>query len=382
VARLDTYIIRQMIGPFLFFVLVFTGVIWLSQSLRVIDTVVNNGQSGWVFLEFTALLLPRVMTIVLPVAAFAATLYAINRLDAESELVVMSAAGVSRLRLLRPVAIASGALMVVAAAITLWLVPAPPGALRDRISQVRGDVAAAFIREGAFLTPSRGVTVYIRQIGRPGELLGVFVHDKRDPSQIATYTAERAVLLDDGSGLRLVMFDGVAQIAREGTEEALSVLRFSQFGYDLSQFTDTGPERDRKPSELYVGRLLTIGADETGGRTLGEFRAEGHEALSSPLYVPALMLLAVAVVVVAGFRRRGFSRRVVVAVGLALLLRVSGLAIKSMVAAQAAFWPLLYLPPLAGIAAAIWLMSRHGARMPGAELQAAQSTGLAARSRR
>lgn len=362
VARLDSYIIRQMIGPFLFFVLVFTGVIWLSQSLRVIDTVVNNGQSGWVFLEFTALLLPRVMTIVLPVAAFAAALYAINRLDAESELLVIFAAGVSRLRLLRPVAVAGAGLMVLAAAITLWLVPATQGELRDRISQVRGDVAAAFIREGAFITPSRGVTVYIRAIGRPGELLGVFVHDRRDPAQIATYTAERAVLLEESGRLTLVMFDGIAQIAEPGAEEALSVLRFAQSGYDLSQFAGKGASRERKPSELYVGRLLTIGADETGGRMLGEFRAEGHEALSSPLYVPGLMLLATAIVIAGGFRRRRFSRRVVVAVVAALVLRVLGLAAKSAVASTAAAWPLLYLPPLAAIAIALWLLSRNPQR--------------------
>jgi lipopolysaccharide export system permease protein len=360
VSRLDSYIIRQMIGPFLFFVLVFTGVIWLSQSLRVIDTVVNNGQSGWVFLEFTALLLPRVMTIVLPVAAFAAALYAINRLDAESEVVVMFAAGASRLRLLRPVMIFAGVLTVVVAVVTLWLVPATQSELRDRITQVRGDVAAAFIREGAFLTPSQGVTVYIRRIGRPGELLGVFVHDKRDPSQVATYTAERAVLLEDEGSLRLVMFDGVAQIADGENEQALSVLRFTQFGYDLSQFAEDERERDRKPSELYVDRLLTIGEDEVGRRTLGEFRAEGHEALSSPLYVPSLMAIAVAVVIVAGFRRRGFSRRVVVAVVAALVLRVLGLAAKSAVASQAALWPLLYVPPVAGFAVAVWLLSRAG----------------------
>ena len=86
--RLDRYIIRQITGPFLFFVLVFTGVIWLTQSLRVIDTVVNNGQSAWVFAEFTALLLPMVLSVVLPISAFAATLYAYNRLVSDSELVV------------------------------------------------------------------------------------------------------------------------------------------------------------------------------------------------------------------------------------------------------------------------------------------------------
>ena len=110
--RLDTYIFRQILGPFLFFVLVFTGVIWLTQSLRVIDTVVNNGQSAKVFLEFTALLLPMVLSIVLPVALFAAVLYAINRLFTDSEVVVMLAAGLSGMSLLRAVTAFSLIVMV------------------------------------------------------------------------------------------------------------------------------------------------------------------------------------------------------------------------------------------------------------------------------
>ena len=101
--RLDSYIFRQILGPFLFFVLVFTGVIWLGQSLKIIDTVVNNGQSARVFLEFSVLLLPTVLSIVLPIAAFAATLYAVNRLFGDSEIVVMFASGLSGPSLVRPV---------------------------------------------------------------------------------------------------------------------------------------------------------------------------------------------------------------------------------------------------------------------------------------
>ena len=362
VSRLDRYIFRQLIGPFLFFVVVVTGVIWLSQSLTVIDTVVNNGQTGWVFLEFTALLLPRVMTIVLPVAAFAGTLYAINRLDSESEIVVMQAAGVSRMALLRPVVIGAAGLALVVAVVTVGIVPLSQAALRDRISEVRADVAAAFLREGSFLSPMPGVTVYVAEVGRPGELLGVFVHDRRDPEQVATYTAERAVLIDHTAGPRLVMFDGIAQIERPDQPEALSVLYFAQFGYDLSRAGEGGRERQRKPSELHVGELLTMTQAEAGDRPLSEYRAEAHEALSSPLYVPALMALAVAVVARAGFRRRGFSRRVVVAVAVALTLRLLGLAAKSLAAREAAFWPLLYLPPLGGFGLAVWLLIRPGRR--------------------
>ena len=355
--RLDSYIFRQILGPFLFFVLVFTGVIWLGQSLRIIDTVVNHGQSAGVFLEFTLLLLPTVLSVVLPVAAFAATLYAMNRLFSDSEIVVMFASGLSATSLVRPVLMFSSLVMAVVFALTLYVMPTAQRQLKSRISEVKGDVAAAFLREGAFLSPVRGVTVYLRGMARPGEMLGIFVHDERDEDEITTYTAERAVLLSDADGTRLVMFDGVAQIAKRHEADSVSILRFEQFAYDLTQFTAKNSRRRRKPSEMYLPRLLSIEKGQTGGRRLGKYRAEAHEALSAPLYVLTLPLIAVAFVIGPGFRRQGFVGRIILATGAAVALRLLGLAMKAATSSQLALWPAMYAPPVLGMAAALWLLA-------------------------
>lgn len=355
--RLDSYMFRQILGPFLFFVVVFTGVIWLTQSLRVIDTVVNNGQSARVFLEFTALLLPMVLSIVLPVSLFAAVLYAVNRLFTDSEIVVMLAAGLSGTSLLRAVSVFSLMVVAVLYAITLYLMPTAQREMRDRITQIRGDVAAAFVREGAFMTPVTGVTIYLRETGRTGEMFGVFVQDERDPVQVVTYTAERALLVRDGRSTRLLMFNGITQIAKVPSTGNLAVLRFDKIAYDLSQFEEARGRRARKPSELYIRDLLTITPEQAAPRKLGDFRAEAHEALSSPLYALALPLLAVAFVISAGFRRQGFAGRIVLAAVVGLALRLSGLAAKSVVGGAPDLWPLMYAVPVSGIIAALWMLS-------------------------
>lgn len=356
--RLDSYIFRQILGPFLFFVLVFTGLIWLTQSLRVIDTVVNNGQSAPVFLEFTGLLLPMVLSIVLPISLFAAVLYAVSRLFGDSEIVVMLAAGLSGTSILRAVAAFALIVMAVVYMLTLWLMPLAQREMRERISQMRGDVAVAFLREGAFLEPIDRVTVYLRETGPGGELLGVFVHDERDPEREVTYTAKRALLVRDRTGTRLVMFDGIAQNAGPGPGD-LSVLRFNQLSYDLTELDAPGLERARKPSELYLQDLLTITSAEADPRPIGEFRAEAHEALSGPLYVITLPLLAVAFIVSAGLRRQGSAGRIMLAATAGLGLRLSGLAVKSVVSGAAALWPIFYLPPLLGIVAALLMLSGY-----------------------
>ncbi len=358
--RIDLYILRQMAGPFVFFVLVFTGVIWLSQSLRVIDTVVNNGQSARVFLEFTALLLPTVFSIVLPIAAFAAVLYAMNRLFSDSEVVVLFSSGMSGLRLLRPVAVFAGLVVLLLFVITLVLMPVTKRIMQERVNEVRGDIAAAFLREGEFVSPARRVTIYLRRMGRPGEMLGVFVHDERDPDQVVTYTAERAVLVSSGESPTIVMFDGLAQSRSAQPGAPLSVLRFERLSYALGQLADRSGPRQIKPSELFVTRLLTAAEDETGPYTLGEFRAEGHEALAGPLYALSLPLLGTALIVSLGFRRQGFAGRVILAAAVALGVRLLGLAAKSATGAAAALWPMMYLPPLLALAAALWMMSGQG----------------------
>ncbi|MGF1553988.1 MAG: LPS export ABC transporter permease LptF [Paracoccaceae bacterium] len=361
-SRLDAYVLRQILGPFAFFVLVFTGVIWLSQSLRVIETVVNNGQSALVFVEFTALLLPKVMTVVLPVAGFAATLYAANRLYGDNELTVMFAAGRSGLALLRPVAVFGLGLLALLWAISLVAVPYAQREMRDRIAEVRGDVAAAFLREGAFITPTDAVTVFVREIDAAGALKGVFIHDARDEGRVATYTAERAVLLAEGGATTLVMFDGVAQFDAPERPDTLSLLRFAQLGYDLAALNDGTEDRTRKPSEMFVDDLLAIDEDEAVARLrpLGEFRAEAHEAISGPLYALTLPALGLAVVLSAGYRRQGFLGRVLGAVGLAVALRLAGLAAKGATAGAASLWPTLYLPPIIGLGLALWLLSGPG----------------------
>jgi len=250
--------------------------------------------------------------------------------------------------------------MVMVCAITLYLMPTAQREMRDRISQIRSDVAAAFIREGDFVSPDKGITVYLRETGNPGEMFGVFIQDERDPEQVVTYTAERALLIRDDEGTRLVMFDGIAQSqtteAAQAQSEDLSILRFQQLAYDLTKLEATGRSRARKPSEMYLPRLLTINEKDARPRGIGDFRAEAHEALSSPLYVLALPLLAVAFVVSAGFRRQGFAGRIILAAIAGLGLRLLGLATKSTVSGAPELWPLMYLPPVLGLIVALWML--------------------------
>lgn len=359
--QLTRYIIGEQLRPFIFFVVVFTGLIWLTQSLRVIDTVVNNNQGARVFLEFSLLLLPQVMAVVLPVSAFGATLYAVNRLFTESEIVAMGAAGMSRLALARPVILFGGAVMLAMVLVTTVLSPLAARALREQVASLRADIANSLLFEGQFLTPAAGLTVYVRESDGTGGMLGVFVHDQREAGIEVTYTARQALLQRTEGGPRLVMFDGTAQRKNVATDD-LQVLRFDSLVYDLAPFMQDTDARMRRPSERFFPELVAPTETQLAGFTRGRFYAEGHEQLSAPLYALTLPVIAIAAVVGGGFTRHGYAGRIGVAIGVGVVVRLLGLAAKAATTGSAMLWPSLYIPPLLGLALALWHLAEGGAR--------------------
>jgi lipopolysaccharide export system permease protein len=359
--QLTRYILLEQTRPFLFFVLVFTGVIWLSQSLRVIETVVNNGQAAQTLLEFSVLLLPQVMAVVLPVSAFGASLYAVNKLFTESELVAMSAAGMSRLSLARPVCLFGGLVALAMALNTMVVMPLAERSFREQVASLRADIANGLLFEGRFLNPAQGLTVYVRESDGSGAMLGVFVHDARDPEAELTYTAREALLQRTEEGPRLVMSQGLAQ--RYDTEAGqLSVLRFDSLVYDLSPFLNPVRDRMRRPSEHFVTDLVVPRPDLVAVFGLGRVLAEGHEQLSAPLYALMLPLVGLAGVVGSGFTRHGYGRRIVVTIAAGAALRLAGVAVKAAVGGAPLLWPAFYLPPLIGTLGALWWMHSSARR--------------------
>src|SRR4029077_3842361 len=121
---LDRYILRQCLTMMIFVTAALSAAVWLAQSLRLVDLIVNRGLSVALFIYMALLILPRFLDIVLPIGALIAVLFVFNRLTSESELVVMRAAGLGPLALARPVFILAGVAFLVLLTLSAYFVPA------------------------------------------------------------------------------------------------------------------------------------------------------------------------------------------------------------------------------------------------------------------
>lgn len=357
----DRYLAGQLLIYFGFFSLVLVAVYWVNRAISLFDRLIAGGSNLTTFLEFTALALPNVIYVVLPVSALVAAIYGINRFASDSEMVVAQTTGLSPWRLARPVLLFGGAVALMVSVLAHVLVPASRTALAERSAEISQDVTGRLLQEGEFLHPGPGVTVYVREITAQGELLGLFLQDRRDVETRTSYTAERAVLVrpEEGGGTRLVMFNGMAQTLQTA-DRSLITTTFDDFAYDLAALAGTAGIRSPDPRELPTAQLLRADA-ATQARTgdgAGRLLFEGHARFAEALFAFALPLMALGFLMLGGYSRMGLWRQILAAVVAAVLLKMLANIAETAVTDDAALWGLTYASPLLTLAVGVGLVWR------------------------
>ena len=345
-----------------FFALVLVMVYWVNRAVILFDQLIANGQSAMVFLEFTALTLPNVIRLVLPIAAFAAVVYCTNRLSSESELVVVQATGYSPYRLARPVLIFGAIVGVLLSVLTHFLLPTSLNQLNERRAEIEQNMTARLLQEGTFLHPASGLTFYIRDITSAGELRDVFLSDRRSEVTSTNYSARRALLVRDAGGPKLLMFDGMAQVLHPDGQR-LSTTSFKDFVFNLGALLDRSGTLRRQPEELTTSQLLnpTPQLLEETRSSRAAFLQNGHERISQALLCVVSALVGFSALMTGGFSRFGLWRQILMAVVVLVLVKsldnyANGLAFR-----DEALWPLVYLGSLFGLItgyALLWISAR------------------------
>ncbi len=354
--------LSQLLALFGFFALILVSVYWVNRAVSLFEQLIGDGQSGLVFLEFTALTLPNVIRIVLPVAGFVAAIYTTNRLQRESELIVMQAVGFSPWRMARPVLIFGLMLMLVLSVLTHFLVPAARGEMTERRGQIAENITARFLTEGSFVHPVPGLTVYVREISAEGELRDIFMADDRDAEQSTVYTARRALLVRGENGPSLLMFEGMAQTLRK-SDSRLSVTRFSSFAYDIGRLTGGSATGRVDPREMSTPALVRADAATLTamGRDARLVAEEIHARFADPLNATIYALIGFAALMTGSFSRFGVWRQITVAVVIVIVMQILINYAAGIVRRNPSEWWALYVPALAGgvsVPVMLWLSAR------------------------
>jgi lipopolysaccharide export system permease protein len=358
---LDRYILRQCLSVTLFVTAALSAAVWLAQSLRLVDLIVNRGLSVEVFLYLALLILPRFFDIVLPIGAFIAVLFIFNRLTAESELVVMRSAGLSPLALARPVMVLAGIGFLALMSLSAYFLPASNREFKDLQFEIRNRFVSSLLQEGTFTNISDKLTIYVGSRNERGEITGILINDERDPQQPVTIFAERGAFANAQDGSRIIMVNGNRQRFDRATGK-LSVLTFDSYTLDLATLRDAPVVRFREAQERFLDELFFPPAN-IDAATYRSFIVEANQRLAVPLSVFSFVMIPLACLLPGEFNRRGQPQRVLLAVLFALLFQSTDLAVKNLAASNYGAIPLMYFIDLLPLGLGFGILRFGGIRL-------------------
>jgi lipopolysaccharide export system permease protein len=295
--RIDRYIFRTSFGAFVLILVSLTAVIWMTQALRDIDLVTNQGQTVLVFVGLTGLIIPLLVLVIAPIALVIAVAYTINKLNTDSEIVVMNAAGMAPWRMFRPFLAVGVVVALLVAALAAYVAPKGLRELRDWATKVRTDVVANIVQPGRFITIEPGLTFHLRERRPNGQLVGIFMDDRRDPKEHATFLAEYGEIVESNNSNFMLLYNGSMQRLETGKLDPTIVL-FDRHAFDLSRFGTGAPLQATVygARERLLNELLNPDPDDRLVKTQpGQLHAELHDRLTAPLYPLVFVTIAFAI---------------------------------------------------------------------------------------
>ncbi len=316
----ERYILRRAFMLFIGALIWTLAIVWTTQVLARIDLVTDTGQSAMTFFQVASLILPSIIPIVVPFAMVVAVAQTLSVMNADSELVVINAAGSSRLTVIKPIILLAVAAGVFCFAVQNGVDPYARQRNRELVAAARADFLTLLIQEGTFRKVEDGLFVQIGERFPDSRLGGIFVADSRQEGVDLIYYAKTGAIVDKGGEKVLLMDDGV--VHRKTPAGDISIIHFTSYAFDLSAFASDAGEATLLPKDQTTSYLLHPDRnDPIYKKSPDAYRVELVKRFSEWMFPIAFALIALAVAGDARSHREARIHPLITAVTIALMVR-------------------------------------------------------------
>ena len=363
---LDRYFLRELLSPFLFGVTLFTFFLFLDRIYQLTDLVITKGVPFHLVLQLLVYMFPAFLTNTLPMALLVAVLLAGGRLSADLEIVACKTAGLSLVRLFRPVLLAALLVTLASGALTLVVAPRMSKEFQLQLFRILQARASSGLKERVFNTTFGDIVIYVEEVSASQVgLRGLVVSDERDPKLSRIIIAREGRLFSDEATQRITLrlLDGgvsdadvnPANAPPDLTQETLAPggaasakrYRYTAFQvYDMNLAVESPlkttarfekPEKDLGFRELSE-KIAELRADPHAG---APYIVERHKRFALPL--AALVFALVGFPLAVRSHRGGRSIALVGTLGILvsyylIMTTLEGMALRGVIPAWLAIW--------------------------------------------
>ncbi len=355
------YISKSLFSSAILVILILTSIIWLTQSLRLLEMMVNSSAPISLFLKMIMFSIPKFMEVIIPIAVTVSVIFVYSKMIADNEIVIMRSSGISPLMIAKPALIVAGAMTLFLFINMAFISPIALTKLQNLKQIVKAEYSVFLLREGVFNPISKDLTVYLRERGKKGELKGLLIHDTRPVNKTpVTIVAKRGVMVSAENEPKVLIYDGMRQQFNSKTQ-SLSKLEFEQYTLEISNFQAKIKKRWRYAKERTLFELLRPNLEDSRiEKYIKPFKAEAYRRIIIPFNNIGYTLIALSCLLLGSFNRRGQSKKIIIAVCLVLLMQSVYMGLTNIMRSD--FWaiPVLYMAVIIPIIIGFFLMGDWG----------------------
>ena len=339
--------------------LVIVGIVWLFQTIRLLELVINRGAAFLDFVLMSLAVIPLWITIALPIGAFIAANWVFHRILADRELTVMQAIGQSPFQIGRAAIYAGCTISVLLAVNSVFVLPASFSTYKELQFKIRNNIPAIMLQENVFIDIVDGMTILIGEHEGNGVARDVFIHDTRNPTRIVTVTAESGKFTTSDGVPALVLYNGQRAEMTETSDNA-AMLMFDS--HTMAINTSGNNKAERMPIDMNEDSITNLLDPEKSPNEAyyTERRVEGHYRIASPLLALALVLMTTSIMLYGQIRRDLWLRRAILNICLGIGLIVFLVTSRSISVTTPLFIPLIYVSVAMPIVLSLWSLLRNG----------------------
>ena len=339
--QFDRYLFGQMIRTTIAVSITLVGIMWLFQTIRLLEVVINRGAPISNFLLMSVTVIPLWLTIAVPVSAFVAVIWVFQRAVADRELLVMQASGRSALQLARAPLTLGVLLTVVLIVNSVLVLPQSFGVYKRVQFEVRNSIPKVMLQDNVFIDVVDGLTMLIGEKFDDGLARDLFIHDERTEGKIITMTARIGQFVER-DGLPAVILQEGERIELSKSGDSGATLLF-----DTHTVTITPKDRtvsSQMPIDMNEDTISNLLNPEKSPYPdyFNQRRAEGHYRIVSPALALVLIMIATVGALFGQVRRHTWSKRTMLMI-VGSIISISALvSSRSLATSLPSTVPLLY----------------------------------------
>ena len=309
---------KILLDSIIFFLIVLISasvIIWVFQAVNYLDIIVEDGRDYGVYLNYTLLNFPKIISKIIPFAAFFSFSYILQKYESNNELMIFWNFGINKIELVNFFLKFSIILMAIQILLTAYVVPTSQAISRSIIKNSSVDFFESFVKPKKFNDNIKNLTIYADEKDKNGNLKNIYLKKDSGNNKYQITVAKTGVFKTINNSKVLVLYNGqtINLVNKKITNFYFSKSDFtlSQLDSDIiiqAKVQETSTMDHIKCLGYYFNKDLTLNPDLVNDapanfglncsvRSLDNIFQEMYKRFIMPLYLPVLILISLLLIV-------------------------------------------------------------------------------------